>query len=613
MHRHVRREILNINMGPHEEHQDRHRHGEHQMDNQDHRHHHNGMDDNEVQESPRRNNERRHRHQAHDPPPQQERHRHQARAPPPQPRVDNRIVMHHERHEERDPDHEPSDSSDGDEIHRRPPPFGRRPPPIARHPHMPPNHNEPRPHPFHEDNQGYYNNRQREEELFGKLKFTMPTFKGDNDPEEYLTWALKVDKIFRVHNYSEEKMVAMASLEFDGYANQWWEQVQQARYENNEPPIATWEAMKAYMHARFVPQHYKRDLFNKLQQLKQGTKTVEEYFKEMELNLMRANVHESAEQTMARFLNGLSVPIKRIADFQPYSNLVELVHNATKAERQVMEDNKYEKMKAFYANKGSTSTNATNARNSSSNASKAPMKASNAPPRQYNNAKPTAPTSTTQDENSKGIVCFKCGGKGHKSFECINTRVMFTHDNGDVESMSEGEYEALVKATTSFQAIDMEQDTLMCDHDASPSLVVTKVLTTQVQSSEDQRFNIFQTRAGINGKSIKVIIDGGSCHNLASTELCEKLHLPLRKHASPYHVQWLSDNGSIKVQHTVSVTFKIGHYEDTVECDVVPMTVCHMLLGRPWQYDKGAHHDGRSNIYSFTIEDKTFALAPDDS
>ena len=119
---------------------------------------------------------------------------------------------------------------------------------------MPPNHNVPRPHPFHEDNQGYYHNRQREEELFGKLKFTMPTFKGDNDPEEYLSWALKVDKIFRVHNYFEEKMVAMASLEFDGYANQWWEQVQQARYENNDPPIATWEAMKAYMHARFVPQ-----------------------------------------------------------------------------------------------------------------------------------------------------------------------------------------------------------------------------------------------------------------------------------------------------------------------------------------------------------------------
>ncbi|KAK1614913.1 hypothetical protein QYE76_020430 [Lolium multiflorum] len=112
---------------------------------------------------------------------------------------------------------------------------------------------------------------------------------------------------------------------------------------------------------------------------------------------------------------------------------------------------------------------------------------------------------------------------------------------------------------------------------------------------EDQRCNIFQTRAGIGGKSIKVIIDGGSCHNLASTELCEKLNLTLH----PYHVQWLSDKGNVKIQHTVTVNFKIGPYEDTVECDVVPMTVCHMLLGRPWQFDKKAIHDGYSNAYTF--------------
>src|SRR3954468_3839149 len=127
---------------------------------------------------------------------------------------------------------------------------------------------------------------------------------------------------------------------------------------------------------------------------------------------------------------------------------------------------------------------------------------------------------------------------------------------------------------------------------------------------EDQRCNILQTRAGINGKSIKVIVDGGSCHNLASMELCTKLKLPLRKHPSPYFVQWLSDNESVKIQHTDSISFKIGPYEDTVECDVVPMTVCHMLLGRPWQYDKKAMHDGHSNIYSFRVQDKTFILKP---
>ena len=52
---------------------------------------------------------------------------------------------------------------------------------------------------------------------------------------------------------------------------------------------------------------------------------------------------EDDEQTMARFLNGLNHPIKKIADFQPYSNLIELVHQATKAERQVQDDFKYAK------------------------------------------------------------------------------------------------------------------------------------------------------------------------------------------------------------------------------------------------------------------------------
>ena len=82
------------------------------------------------------------------------------------------------------------------------------------------------------------------------------------------------------------------------------------------------------------------------------------------------------------------------------------------------------------------------------------------------------------------------------------------------------------------------------------------------------------TKAGINGRSVKVIIDGGSCHNLASEELCSKLQLVKMKHPHPYKVQWLSDNGTIQVDHRVQVSFKIGAYEDTLECDVLLMTIC---------------------------------------
>ena len=61
----------------------------------------------------------------------------------------------------------------------------------------------------------------------------------------------------------------------------------------------------------------------------------------MEIAMIRANVMEDDEKTMSCFLNGLNHPIKKIADFQPYSNLIELVHQATKEERQVQDDFKY--------------------------------------------------------------------------------------------------------------------------------------------------------------------------------------------------------------------------------------------------------------------------------
>ncbi|KAK1650259.1 hypothetical protein QYE76_068064 [Lolium multiflorum] len=219
--------------------------------------------------------------------------------------------------------------------------------------------------------------------------------------------------------------------------------------------------------------------------------------------------------------------------------------------------------------------------------------------------------SSKASTGSSSITCFKCGAQGHKYFECTNTRVMITQNDGNVEYLSEDEYEALVQAATNLEDDALEdQEQILCVDDASPSLVVNKVLTTHAFPNEDQRCNIFQTRARINGKSIKVIIDGGSCHNLGSTKLCSKLNFLLRKYPHPYHVQRLSDNGNVKIQHTVTISFKIGGYEDTVECDVVPMSVWHMLLGHPWQHDKKANHDGYTNAYSFKVDDKSFILRP---
>jgi hypothetical protein len=66
----------------------------------------------------------------------------------------------------------------------------------------------------------------------------------------------------------------------------------------------------------------------------------------------------------------------------------------------------------------------------------------------------------------------------------------------------------------------------------------------------------------------------------------------------------------LKITHKVRVPFTVDDYVDEVECDVLPLEVCGLLLGRPWQYDHNAMHAGRANTYSFVHDGKQRTLKP---
>ena len=72
----------------------------------------------------------------------------------------------------------------------------------------------------------------------------------------------------------------------------------------------------------------------------------------------------------------------------------------------------------------------------------------------------------------------------------------------------------------------------------------------------------------------------------------------------------MNDSGEVRVTKQVIIPFRIGKYEDEVLCDVVPMQAGHLLLGRPWQFDRRVHHDGFTNKYSFIHIQRTITLAP---
>jgi hypothetical protein len=92
--------------------------------------------------------------------------------------------------------------------------------------------------------------------------------------------------------------------------------------------------------------------------------------------------------------------------------------------------------------------------------------------------------------------------------------------------------------------------------------------------------------------------------------MVEKMELETVVHPSPYKFLWLQKGHQVNVTKQCLVEFKIGGYKDEVLCDVIPMDICHLLLGRPWQYDRNVVHDGRKNTYTLEKNGRTHMLLP---
>jgi len=91
---------------------------------------------------------------------------------------------------------------------------------------------------------------------------------------------------------------------------------------------------------------------------------------------------------------------------------------------------------------------------------------------------------------------------------------------------------------------------------------------------ETQKENIFHTRCLINNKVCIHITYGESCTDITSKRLVKKLELSTIPHLKPYKLQWLSEDGEIKVSNQ---GFSISKYKNEVLCDVVPIEASHVV------------------------------------
>ena len=287
----------------------------------------------------------------------------------------------------------------------------------------------------------------------GKIKVRIPTFEGKVDPDVYMAWETKIEQIWSCHNFAEDKKVQLAALEFNGYAMIWWDNLVKERVRVFDQPIASWTQMKALMRARFVPQHYARELRQRLEQLRQGSMSAEEAYTAMQEAMARANIIEDEEATMARYFRILNKNLANEVDMYPYNTMIEMLHLTIKAETK-LRDRAYSgnyrapstatRWRPPMPNPGAdagqqrTVPKPTTAPGSVSRGATAALPTSTSKPSSSDPLGPkgstTVPTSRTRD-----IVCFKCNGRGHVMRDCPNKRVLVVDQSGNYNSESDND------------------------------------------------------------------------------------------------------------------------------------------------------------------------------
>eukprot|EP00253_Pinus_taeda_P009065 PITA_09065 len=397
-----------------------------------------------------------------------------------------------------------------------------------------------------------------------KPKHELSTYDGSLSADVLLDWLSEVNKYFEFEETSEDKQVKFAATKLKGHASLWWDNIQAERKRLHKQPIKKWSRMEAKLKEKFMPKDYQIMLYRQVQNLKQRGMTVKEFTEEFyKLNLRAGYVEDTPEKTTI-FVNGLRGEILDEIGILSPRTLDEAYQFALKAEEKINRKKNTKrgggtgrgKGKMFGRGRGTGSSEEGSSSKSAGTAEKDNSTREGRPPQQGRG-----------NGRGRGIVqCYRCHKLGHKSYDCP-------------EGEPAGGRGAYVAQPEDAEATPQEVENAL---ETGEALVLNKVLL----------------------KPAKEVAEP------VAVEMVEKLGLKKLKHPTPYKVSWLQKGHQLLVDEQCEMEFQIGRYKDKILCDVMPMDVCHLLLGRPWQFDRSAVHDGKTNCYKFVKDGTKHTLVP---
>nr|XP_016513430.1 PREDICTED: uncharacterized protein LOC107830398 [Nicotiana tabacum] len=110
------------------------------------------------------------------------------------------------------------------------------------------------------------------------LKLSPPVFHGSIVDENPMLWLEGVKKALRVMKTFDDEAVELAAYQLRDVVGAWFEMWEKERDENDGSP--TWEEFEEAFMANFIPEEDREAKATKFEQLKQGNKSVLEYYME---------------------------------------------------------------------------------------------------------------------------------------------------------------------------------------------------------------------------------------------------------------------------------------------------------------------------------------------